>query len=157
MTEMSPPSFDRADEFGGIDHLLLPGQDPALLPGLLCELTAELQPGNVIERMWARDIALETVRAEYARMVDCAVQNHILEEARRKDGEAQDDTVPPQRKDRELAQAHIKHVALVAQLIEIVHSLLHERDRLIHQYDSRSNIVKAYADAMKLIEQQSLG
>ena len=157
MTEMSPPSFDRADEFGGIDHLLLPGQDPELLRGLLCELTAELKPGNVIERMWVRDIAIETVRAEYARRADCAVQNYIHEEARREAGEGQEGAEPPQYTDRALAKAHIKHVALVAQLLEIIHSLMHERDRLISQYDSRTGIVKAYTDALKLIEQQALG
>lgn len=157
MTEMSPPSFDPADEFGGIDHLVLPGQDPELLRGLLRELTAELQPGNVIERMWVRDIALETARAEYARMADCAVQNYIQDEAQREAGEGQEGAAPPHRKDRALAKAHIKQVALVAQLLDIVHSLMHERDRLIQQYDTRSDIVKAYTDALKLIEQQALG
>src|SRR5690606_19718678 len=90
MTEMSPPSLDCADEFGGLDHLVLPGQDPELLHRIHASLMAELNPENFIARMWVRDMAIGIARAEYARMVDCAVQNYIQEEAPRGTGEGQE-------------------------------------------------------------------
>ena len=157
MTDMSLSPFEGADEFGGLDHLVLPGQDPALLHRIHAELTAELQPGNFIERMWVRDVAIQAVRTEYALMAERAVQWHIHRDARQEATEAPADDQPLRAEERALAKAHIEHVALITQLLAIVNGLIHQRDRLIHQYDGRSGIVKAYQDALQLAEQQALG
>ena len=154
MTDMSHPSLDGADEFVGLDHLVLPGMDPELLHRVHAALTAELDPVNFIARMWVRDMAIQVARVEYLRMADCAVHRHVQEdpepaqpEHEGEQGSASQVQPQPRSKD-ELARAFVDHMALFAGLIQIEQEVMRERDRLIQQYDHRSAIVKAYEDAM---------
>ena len=153
MTDMSHPSLDGADEFGGLDHLVLPGQDPELIHRVHASLIAEVKPGNFIERMWVRDMAIQVARAEYLRMADCAVHRHVQDAAPAapEPEEEQGGTpqVQPQSRPKgELANAFVEHIALFAELLRIEQEVMRERDRLIQQYEHRSGIVKAYQDAM---------
>ena len=161
MTDMTHPSLERSDEFGGLDHLVLPGQDPAMLKGIHAALLADLEPGNFIERMLVRDIAIEAARLEYIRMAECAA-HHLLQEeegeaeiivegAARGDGEDEPDEPPPSPA-RNLARSHIKHISLIASIVALVHAIQNERDRLITYYDHRTGILQGYQDALALLQ-----
>lgn len=70
----------RNDEFGGLDWLTMPGQDPAMVTHLIETLTAELIPVNLIERCWVRDIAILTARLDFLRKTQWAMLAAVMEE-----------------------------------------------------------------------------
>ena len=163
MTDMIHPSLEDSDEFGGLDHLVLPGQDPAMLKGIHAALLADLEPGNFIERMLVRDIAIEAARLEYVRMAECAAHHLLQEEGQdeaelmvagepRGDGEDEPGEPPPS-PTRNLARSHIKHISLIASIVALVHAIQNERDRLITYYDHRTGILQGYQDALALLQQ----
>lgn len=55
------------DEFGGLDGLLLPGEEQGAVERLIRLLTHDLIPINVIERLWIRDVAVLSNRLDYLR------------------------------------------------------------------------------------------
>ena len=75
------------DEFGGLDGLALPGQDPHRVQDLIRLLTQDLNPVNLIERYWIRDIAILTARAEFLRKAHWAVMLRIVERLTARDVE----------------------------------------------------------------------
>jgi hypothetical protein len=60
------PTFD-AFEFGDLRELLLPGQEPDLIERLLEAFSEALRPKDFIARLWVRDLAVFTARAEFLR------------------------------------------------------------------------------------------
>lgn len=70
----------RTDEFGGLDWLSMPGQDPAMVAHLIETLSAELIPVNLIERCWVRDIAILTARLDFLRKTQWAMLAALMEE-----------------------------------------------------------------------------
>lgn len=162
MTDMTHPSLERSDEFGGLDHLVLPGQDPAMLKGIHAALIADLEPGNFIARMLVRDIAIEAARLEYVRMAECAAHHLLQEEGNEaqimEEGEAPGDggdepSERPASTARSLGRSHIKHISLIASIVALVHAIQNERDRLITCYDHRTGILQGYQDALALLQQ----
>jgi hypothetical protein len=150
---MSFPSLDGADEFGGLDHLVLPGQDPAVLHQVHAALTAQLQPQNFIERMWVRDMAIQTARAEYLRQAECDL--HRIAQA-----EAQAEATSAQSAEKDDGQAAASRIgATYATRLELFETLnkleifvLAERDRVIHQYDNRTSIIRELNDALAMLD-----
>lgn len=83
MSDMSFTPLDAADEFGGLDHLVPPGQDSELIHRLHAAFSAELEPKNFIERMWVRDMAIQSAMLEYVRRANCAVHRLVQEDVAR--------------------------------------------------------------------------
>ena len=164
MNDMSASPAIDADEFGGLDHLVLPGQDPDLIHRLHGGFTAHLKPRNFIERMWARDMAIETAISEYLRVANVAVHHELIgnqaEAAQDEEGPTADLDNGGQHegehrardpKNPRLAKAFANNLGIIAQLLHIEREVLAERDRLIFIYDGRTDTAKALKDARRKI------
>ena len=155
------------DEFGGLDGLALPGQDPHRVQDLIRLLTQDLNPVNLIERYWVRDIAILTARAEFLRKAHWAVMLRILERLAARDVEQAGTT----EEDREaavaqakgalelvrsvqrgsdhaaasldprwqslLGEAFMREIALIDKLTQLEFMVLRERDRILEVRDKR--------------------
>lgn len=143
MNDMSFPLCDGVDEFGGVAHLVLPGQDPEILQRVHATFTAELEPKNLIERAWVRDLAILFARIEYLRIAICAVQNQL---------QAEEGTDGDQVRARErIGKAFVAEFALIEGLIRLELEVMRERDRVYQQYDHRTGVVRALYDAQDMI------
>lgn len=165
----------RQDEFGGLDWLGLPGQDPALVQGMVDNLTAELNPRNVIERCWVRDIAIFTARLDFLRkahwmIMACVMEDIALAEAKEIHANepgwnARDDDLlallrritqgedfvagaRDLRIQRLLPRAFAREVVLSEQLMRLEMDIAKERDRLYLLYCSRQQMQISEAVAL---------
>lgn len=155
------------DEFGGLDGLALPGQDPHRVQDLIRLLTQDLNPVNLIERYWVRDIAILTARAEFLRKAHWAVMLRILERLAARDveqaGTAEDDREAAvaqakgalelvrsvqrgndhaaasldPRWQSLLGEAFMSEIALIDKLTQLEFMVLRERDRILEVRDKR--------------------
>lgn len=180
MNDMSFSALEAADEFGGLDHLILPGQDPAVLYNALAGFTASLKPRDFIERLWVRDMAIETARVEYMRLASCGV--HRLAEAGELDQSAAVDETgcaaheeqQPSREsepnetcendqvaageaesspDRTAGRILAAHFPLINDIMRLEIEFLQERDALIQRYDNRGELKKMLEDALERIQE----
>jgi hypothetical protein len=154
MTEMSFPSLGEL-EFGGIDHLVPPGQDPQLLRGLLAAFTADLEPKTFIQRLWVRDMAIETARIEYLRLACCAVERLIdaKQVPAEKDEAPGDGEGAARASNTGMAKVYFEHFALFNDIMRLELDVQRERDELIKRYDNRGDLVKMLEDAVKRLEE----
>lgn len=132
------------DEFGGLDGLALPGQDPHRVQDLIRLLTQDLNPVNLIERYWIRDIAILTARAEFLRKAHWAVMLRIVERLAARDVEQAGTTV----EDREAAVAEAKGA------LELVRSVQRGSDHAAASLDPRwqSLLGEAFMSEIALID-----
>lgn len=155
------------DEFGGLEGLALPGQDPHRVEELIRLLTLDLNPVNLIERYWVRDIAILTARAEFLRKAHWAVMVRIVERLATRDVEqarlaSEDkeqvleearsalDLVRQVRQGAQgpaasldprwqslLGEAFMTEIALIDKLTQLEFMVLRERDRILKVRDQR--------------------
>lgn len=132
------------DEFGGLDGLALPGQDPHRVQDLIRLLTQDLNPVNLIERYWIRDIAILTARAEFLRKAHWAVMLRIVERLAARDVEQAGTTED----DREAAVAEAKGA------LELVRSVQRGSDHAAASLDPRWQILlgEAFMSEIALID-----
>lgn len=161
----------RHDEFGGLDWLGLPGQDPDLVTKVINELVAEMEPANVIERCWVRDIAILTARIDFLRrahwmimacmMEDIALADAVADKRAgkvRADSEellvlirrmTQGESLPEGSRDprviRLLGRAMRQNFAITSDLTRLEMGVCRERDRLVNLYDRRRQMQIAEA------------
>jgi len=165
------------DEFGGLDWIGLPGQDPDMIRTMIETLTKEVEPKNVIERCWIRDIAILTVRMNFMRrshwMIMAAVMEEIaIGEAKAHEqqhggtSEAEEDllalvrrmaageSVPEASRDprimRLLGKALRQNLPLSHNLMQMEIGIARERDRLLDLYDRRHRM--QIAEAAQMLE-----
>lgn len=132
------------DEFGGLDGLALPGQDPHRVQDLIRLLTQDLNPVNLIERYWIRDIAILTARAEFLRKAHWAVMLRIVERLAARDVEQ----AGTAKEDREAAVAEAKGA------LELVRSVQRGSDHAAASLDPRwqSLLGEAFMSEIALID-----
>lgn len=165
------------DEFGGLDWIGLPGQDPDMIRNMLETLTKEVEPKNVIERCWIRDIAILTVRMNFMRRTHWMIMAAVMEEVaigeakaheQRRDGTrdveedllalvrrmANGDSVPEASRDprimRLLGKALRQNLPLSQTLMQMEMDIARERDRVLNLYDSRRRM--QIAEAAQILE-----
>jgi hypothetical protein len=153
MTDMSFPALDEADEFGWLDHLVPPGQDPELVHRLYAAFTAALQPEDFIQRLWARDMAIETARVEYLRQVDCAVHRFVEERQPPAEEDRDEAENAKPRSSNALGRAYAAHFPLFDGITRLELHVLKERDEIISRYDNRGKLAKMLEDALARIEE----
>lgn len=153
----------RHDEFGGLDWLGLPGQDPDLVRQVITDLRAEMEPKNVIERCWIRDIAVLTARIDFLRRAHWMVMACMMEDIALADADAdkragkdspesedvlalirrmtQGESLPEGSRDprviRLLGRAMRQNFAFTSDLMRLEMGVCRERDRLLNLYDRR--------------------
>lgn len=165
------------DEFGGLEWIGLPGQDPEMIRTMLETLTKEVEPKNVIERCWMRDIAILTVRMNFMRRAHWMIMAAIMEEIATAEAKAQEpqdggpneveedllalvrrmasgDSVPEASRDlrimRLLGKALRQNLPLSQTLMQMEMGIARERDRLLNLYDSRRGM--QIAEAAQMLE-----
>ena len=170
MSEMALPSLPY-DEFGGIDWFVLPGQDPELLRGLLAGLTADLQPDNLIARIWTREMAMLTALGEFMRQSFCGGLACLVTEAAVAAGRTTEPMMPgtmamatkgtlatnsPQRQafDQVQGRTFLANLPRIDAMNKLAITVSQERDRIIHRFDSRR--VGQLQEALDAIEDAAL-
>jgi len=165
MNEQTAADQEQPEYGASVRAFVNEGFDREAAEVLLKQLVAELQPKNLIERMWLRDIAMLTVRAAELRLVQVAVHKHLM---RSTSNTAALPTAPrlvhvgdgtatasaalaiavgnavldpgPQEEDRleqVVTQTYAEHLAMIERLVNLEAGVRAERDRVILQFDRR--------------------
>lgn len=169
------------DEFGGLDWIGLPGQDPDMIRTMIETLTADVKPQNVIERCWIRDIAILTARMNFMRRAHWMIMAAVMEEiaiAEAKEYADRHDTpveveedllalvrrmasgenVPEASQDRRIVRligkALRQNLGLSQSLMQMEAGIARERDRLFNLYEMRKLAQRSEtAEMFKLMEE----
>jgi hypothetical protein len=135
------------------------GQDKAAVARLYELLLVDIDPGNLIERLWVRDIAVLTIRSEELRLVQLAVHKALMARTDQEfaaqsgmhgagegDGAAPAEEVGPRAPGRvlcgKIAQravglTYAEHLAVLNGLAEMESNVRKDRDRIIELIGDR--------------------
>lgn len=149
--EMAPP-LPTLEAFAEL------GQDKAAVARLYDLLLEDIQPDNLIERLWVRDIAVLTIRSEELRLVQLAVHKALMartdaefgaiaggaqiERRSGATGEASEDRQPSsaicaQVAERAVGLTYSQHLAILNGLAEMESDVRRDRDRIVEQIGTR--------------------
>lgn len=135
------------------------GQDKAAVARLYDMLLEDIRPGNLIERLWIRDIAVLTVRSEELRLVQLAVHKALMTRTESAfgalpgvigDGQGQSAAAeeavqdPPvggtfcaKLAERAVGLTYAEHLAVLSGLAEMESDVRKDRDRILEQMGHR--------------------
>lgn len=132
------------DEFGALEHIVMPGQTVADLAGLIAELSAELKPRSFIERMYVRDQALQIALAEFMRRCRAAMVNSLLGDFMRQASDSRsnadtksDDSVADHADLDAIGKVFAANLSSIEAATGLEHSVTRERDRIGRLFDDR--------------------
>jgi len=135
------------------------GQDKAAVGSLYELLLADIEPGNLIERLWVRDIAVLTIRSEELRLVQLAVHKALMartdqefaqQSGAHRVGEGHSETTADEAgprapgpalcgkvAERAVGLTYAEHLAVVNGLAEMESNVRKDRDRIIELIGDR--------------------
>lgn len=142
-----------ASEFAPLDALAPPGLDPGVLSSLQEQIEAELQPGNILERLVAQDITTSTVLGDhmFQRIMD-AFACLAEDTARDLSGRGDDGGAASKLSWKQQVEARtlIDHYPIMAKLLQMHGMVQGSRNASIALFDTRRlNALKAALDALK--------
>jgi len=119
------------DEFGSLDLITLPGQKVAELQRIIAAVTDELKPASFIERMLARDYALQVMFGHYLRSAKKALIDELSGRVTAQGGApvAEDANV--------IGKVFADNLPAISTLVGLETNVSCERDRIAQQFDNR--------------------
>jgi hypothetical protein len=125
------------DEFGPLDAITMPGQRVQDLQRIITAVSAELSPCSFIERMLARDFALQLCWGDYFRMARACIVDELIARLSEEDEDAHGSSVTPAAVMKQLGKVFADHLPLIQLATQLEHSVACERDRIMHLFDER--------------------
>lgn len=119
------------DEFGSLDLITLPGQQVTELQQIIAAVAAELKPASFIERMLARDYALQVMFGHYLRSAKKALIDELSGRVAAQGG------APVGENANVIGKVFADNLPTISTLVGLETNVSCERDRIAQQFDNR--------------------